>query len=227
MLLPDRAIEREMLATYCSTAPAGQRVYIAGVDEVGRGSIAGPASVGIALVSLETRDDFPVGLRDSKLLSARAREALVTPVHQWADAIAVGHSTVAEVNDFGIMGALRAAAERALAQLGDVTIAAVLLDGSHDWWSTSGLFSFGLQLPALPVRMEVKGDARCAVIAAASVAAKVERDKLMVAADTRYPGYDFAHNKGYASAKHIAGLESLGPSEFHRTAWNLPGVNTL
>lgn len=227
MLLPDREIERDMLREYCASTPAGHQLYVAGVDEVGRGAIAGPASVGIALVSLDTADEFPAGLRDSKMLSPRAREALVAPVREWVDAIAVGHSTVAEINEFGILGALRAAAERALMQLGDVTIAAVLLDGSHDWWSTSGLFTIGPQLPALPVRMEVKGDARCAVVAAASVVAKVERDALMIAADAEYPGYDFAHNKGYASAKHIAGLRSLGPSGFHRTAWNLPGVNKV
>lgn len=222
MLLPTREIETQMLAAL----PRGGQVYLAGVDEVGRGALAGPASVGIALVGVATTDAFPAGLRDSKLLSAAAREALVEPVRAWTAASAVGHSTVAEINEFGIIGALRAAAARALAQLGDVTIGAVLLDGSHDWWTTDGLFALGPTLPEYPVRMQVKGDATCAVVAAASVLAKVERDALMVEAAGRYPGYDWDSNKGYASAAHIAGLRTRGATDYHRTAWKLPGLQT-
>lgn len=220
MLLPTRDIEREMLAGL----PPGERVYLAGVDEVGRGAIAGPASVGIALVDVDTIDEFPAGLRDSKLMSAKARDAMVQPAREWVCASAVGHSTVAEVNEFGIMGALRSAAARALEQLEGYTIGAVLLDGSHNWWSTDGLFTLGPSLPDLPVRMQVKGDATCAVISAASVLAKVERDALMIEAAARYPGYDWDKNKGYASKTHIEGLRSMGATDFHRTAWNLPGL---
>lgn len=220
MLLPTRDIEREMLAAF----PVDEPIHLAGVDEVGRGAIAGPASVGIALVDINTLDEFPSGLRDSKLLSAKARDALVEPAREWVRAAAVGHSTVAEVNEFGIMGALRAAASRALAELDGYRIGAILLDGSHNWWSTDGLFTLGPALPDLPVRTQVKGDATCAVVSAASVLAKVERDALMVSAATQYPDYDWDKNKGYASKKHIEGLARLGATDFHRTAWNLPGL---
>ncbi|QRV02688.1 ribonuclease HII [Arcanobacterium phocisimile] len=218
MLLPDRVIERELLATI----PAG--TFLAGVDEVGRGALAGPASVGIAVIDAQTSDEFPDGLRDSKMLSARARENLVEPVRGWVCGYAVGHASPEDVNQFGIMGALRIAASRAVAQLSDFPIGAVLLDGSHDWWSSEGLFDPGASLPDVPVRMEVKGDARCAVIAAASVLAKVERDTMMIDAASRFPGYGFERNKGYSSAAHIEALRERGPSSFHRTAWKLPGV---
>ncbi|SPT75070.1 Ribonuclease HII [Arcanobacterium haemolyticum] len=218
VISPDRTVERELLAQL----PAG--TYLAGVDEVGRGSIAGPASVGIALVNADTVDEFPAGLRDSKMISAHVRESLVEPVHEWVSAYAVGHASPQDVNEAGILGALRIAAARALEQLDGFEIAGVLLDGSHDWWSSDGLFDAGATLPALPVRMEVKGDARCAVVAAASVLAKVERDRIMVESAEAFPGYGFERNKGYASAEHIHGLETLGASAFHRTAWKLPGI---
>lgn len=118
-------------------------MFVAGVDEVGRGALAGPATVGIAVIDGETSDSFPAGLRDSKLLSARARENLVQPVRAWVRSYAVGHASAQEVNQFGIMGALRIAASRAVGQLSDFPIGAVLLDGSHDWWSSEGLFRSG------------------------------------------------------------------------------------
>ncbi|MFY9263445.1 MAG: ribonuclease HII [Actinomycetaceae bacterium] len=221
MITPDRVIEKELLSGFSDD---GEPIYLAGVDEVGRGALAGPASVGIALVSVNTTDDFPVGLRDSKLMSAPAREAMVTPVRSWVAASAVGHSLVDEVNEFGIMGALRAAAARALAQLDGYRIGGILLDGSHNWWASDGLFEVGPRLPQIPVRTEVKGDARCAVVAAASVLAKVERDALMIDLAQKYPGYDWEKNKGYAAKAHIAGLARLGATPVHRTSWNLPGL---
>ncbi len=221
---PSRLVEKEVLAGLYATG-GGAPVYVAGVDEVGRGALAGPASVGIALVGVDTSDEFPAGLRDSKLLSAKAREAFVQPVRSWVAASAVGHSTIEEINSWGIMAGLRAAAARALGALEGFPIGAVLLDGSHNWWTTpDALFPIGPQLPDIPVRMEVKGDAHCAVIAAASVLAKVERDALMVQAAQRYPGYDWELNKGYASASHIDSLATRGATDFHRTSWNLPGM---
>ncbi|WP_216378869.1 ribonuclease HII [Arcanobacterium phocae] len=220
MLHPDRVVEKELLKTLKPGA------FLAGVDEVGRGAIAGPASVGIALVNLQTKDDFPENLRDSKLLSPRARENLIEPVSSWVSARAVGHANAYDVNEFGIIGALRIAASHALAQLTQYDIGGILLDGSHDWWTSDGLFDAGCTLPALPVHMEVKGDARCAVVAAASVLAKVERDAIMVQAAQNFPEYGFERNKGYASAQHIAGLAEHGPCDFHRTAWKLPGVSS-
>lgn len=223
MLLPDRTVELELLA---QLAQVSSRPILAGVDEVGRGALAGPASVGISLID-DAAGDFPPGLRDSKLLSPARRAGLVEPCKAWTLATVVGHSTVDEINEWGIMGGLRAAAARAVAQIEALGLSfdGVLLDGSHDWWTSAALVPAGPELPDLPVHMEVKGDARCAVVAAASVVAKVERDAVMKDLDLRFPGYDWARNKGYSSPSHIAALGELGPSAAHRTSWHLPGVN--
>ena len=218
MIVPDREVE---LALLREVSERGGR-YVAGVDEVGRGALAGPATVGIAVVSLGTPNDFPAGLRDSKLMTPIARTRAVGQVREWVEAAAVGHAGADVVNQWGIIGALRYAAGEALAQL-DLPISAVILDGTHDWWSPSEL-PIGPQLPPYPVHMEVKGDARCAVVAAASVLAKVERDKIMTRLGAQYPGYDWERNKGYSSPAHIAGLGALGASEHHRTSWKLPGL---
>ncbi|MDP9832122.1 MULTISPECIES: ribonuclease HII [Trueperella] len=220
MIVPDRQVELSVLR---ELAARGGR-YLAGVDEVGRGALAGPATVGIAVVSLDTPGDFPAGLRDSKLMTPAARTRVVGQVRRWADAVAVGHAGADVVNRWGIIGALRYAAAEALSQL-DLPIAGVLLDGSHDWWTPSEL-PIGPQLPAYPVHMEVKGDARCAVVAAASVVAKVERDELMRRLGAQYPGYDWERNKGYSSPSHITGLRELGASVHHRTSWKLPGLES-
>ena len=202
----------------------GPQAILAGVDEVGRGSLAGPVSVGICLVNVQTSEDFPLGLRDSKLLSPARREALDPLCRQWGLDLAVGHAGPDVIDAEGIIVALRRAGADALAQLAarGHTPDAVLLDGRHDWWAEDSLFT--PVLPQIPVRMQVKGDASCSAIAAASVAAKVERDRMMVALDAQYPGYDWAGNKGYASARHIDGLRALGPSPLHRRSWHLPGV---
>ncbi|AWA42900.1 ribonuclease HII [Trueperella pyogenes] len=219
MIVPDRDVE---LALLRELSAGGEHVYLAGVDEVGRGALAGPASVGVALVSLGTPDEFPVGLRDSKLMTPAARTRAVADVLSWVDAAAVGHADADAVNTWGIIGALRLAAADALSKI-DLPIGGVLLDGVHDWWTTDGL-PLGPQLPPYSVHMEVKGDARCAVVAAASVLAKVARDELMIELARENPGYDWEHNKGYASPKHISGLRELGASAHHRTSWKLPGL---
>ncbi|WP_124055060.1 ribonuclease HII [Arcanobacterium ihumii] len=222
-LVPDRTIEKEILARL---ATGIENPILAGVDEVGRGSLAGPASVGIALIDLKTSDAFPSKLRDSKMISAKVRENLVEPTSNWVMASAVGHSTVDEINTLGIVAGLRCAAARAVDSLLNrgFHFDAVLLDGSHNWWTTDGLFDVGPQLPSVPVQTEVKGDARCAAIAAASVLAKVARDSLMSSLAVDFPQYDWEHNKGYSSQKHIAALKDFGASVHHRTAWNLPGL---
>lgn len=219
MITPSRELEKAALAAL----PAGS--YVAGVDEVGRGSLAGPVSVGIAVVGNETTDDFPAKLRDSKQISSHVREELAEPVRQWLVASAVGHASAAEIDERGIIGGLRLAAARAATRLAEAGVAfhAVLLDGSHDWWSADSLFDVDGP-PRVPVTMTVKGDASSAVIACASVLAKVERDALMVALDGAHPGYDWARNKGYSSPSHIEALSRLGASEYHRRSWHLPGV---
>ena len=171
---------------------------VGGMDEVGRGSLAGPVTVGLAVVSRDTPDVFPAALADSKQLTARRREALVE--HLPGAIILDGTADWLTEPDPGLLDALTDA---------DDPVA----DGA----------------PALPsrltppVRTEVKGDARCAVVAAASVLAKVERDALM--ADLPDPGYGWAANKGYASAAHIEGLARLGTSDQHRRSWRLPGLD--
>lgn len=219
----------------------GGSELVAGMDEVGRGALAGPVSVGVAVVSRATPTAFPQGLADSKQLTARRREALVEPVRQWAADSAVAHAWPQEIDRLGIIGALRLAGLRALEEVagrGHLP-GAIILDGSADWLTgrapdlLAGLDDAagpaqgadGASLPRVPVppvRMEVKADARCAVVAAASVLAKVERDALMAGLED--PGYGWASNKGYASAVHVRALGRLGAGEQHRRSWRLPGL---
>ena len=234
------------------------------MDEVGRGSLAGPVTVGLAVVDRGTSDAFPQGLADSKQLTPRRREALVEPCRAWVLDWAVAHAAPGEIDALGIVGALRLAGRRALARMAarDHLPGAIILDGRADWLTEPEpdlLDALGAQPSAVPVepvavsvesvesigearhsigdesvlparltpavRMEVKGDARCAVVAAASILAKVERDALMSALPD--PGYDWASNKGYASASHVEALARLGASDQHRRSWNLPGVGSF
>ncbi len=196
--------------------PAGRLVI--GMDEVGRGAIAGPVAVGA--VAVDPWAVTPIeGVRDSKELSERRREQLYPAVRAWGTARAVGLASAAEVDALGIIAALGLAGARALVALHEAGVgilaAHVLLDGSHDWLS-----------PALrsrpPVTVRVKADRDCAAVAAASVLAKVERDRLMIAADLDHPGYGWAGNKGYGAAAHFAAIESLGPTSLHRVTWLKP-----
>ena len=223
-LRPDRRTEAELLAAHA---------LVGGMDEVGRGALAGPVSVGLAIVGAATPDAFPQGLADSKQLSPARREALVEPCRAWLIDSAVAHAQPAEIDALGIVGALRLAGQRALAQVAARAHAPglVILDGTSDWLSmpTQDLLS-PLQvgqaprdaLPTPAVRTQVKGDASCAVVAAASVLAKVHRDALM--SELEDPGYSWAANKGYASAAHVEALSRLGASEHHRRSWRLPGL---
>ena len=210
MILPDRTEELDLLTRHEA---------VVGVDEVGRGALAGPVCVGAAVVSRSCAAEFPEGLRDSKLLSAAARTRLVEPVRSWlGGCAAVGEASPAEIDAMGIMAAMRLAAIRAFATLADqgVRPSALLLDGSHDWLLPELLDD----VPEfVERRVIVKGDARCAVVAAASVLAKVHRDAIMAA--TPDPGYGWAVHKGYGSASHLAAITQLGPSEFHRRSWRL------
>lgn len=217
---PTLALERELGAG---------GLLVAGMDEVGRGCLAGPVSVGVVVVDDSMRRQ-PAGLRDSKLLSAARRQALVDPIKRWVRGHAVGHASPAEIDEIGIIAALRLAGLRALDQL-EMTPAVVLLDGNHNWLAQpedlfAGFDTEAGTADASPLRVvtAIKADMTCAAVAAASVLAKVERDAIMVAhgqVDTRF---DWAANKGYASASHIEGLRTWGPSELHRRSWQLPGV---
>ena len=184
---------------------------LAAMDEVGRGSLAGPVSIGVVVVT-PAIGRVPVGLRDSKLLTPAARTALVTPIRRWVREYAVGHATSVEIDDVGIIGGLRLAALRALTQLPAVD--AILLDGNYNYL---------LGATDLPVHTRIKGDMTCAGVSAASVLAKTERDALMVDLDPAHPPYGFALNKGYSTPEHIEALREHGPSAAHRRSWRLPG----
>lgn len=198
---------------------------LVGMDEVGRGALAGPVSVGVVAIDPACRT-APQGVKDSKLLAPAARERLVPRIRRWALGHGVGHAWPEEIDAVGIMRALRLAGQRALAQLGEVRPDLVLLDGNHDWLTEPervGLLGLldGPEPP--PVRTMIKADLRCSSVAAASVLAKVERDGLMVQAATRaeHTAYLWDQNKGYAAPEHQEALRRLGPSEWHRRSWNI------
>ncbi|WP_404811832.1 ribonuclease HII [Janibacter melonis] len=199
---------------------------LAGMDEVGRGALAGPVSVGVVVVD-ETVRSAPQGVRDSKLMTAAAREQIVPRLRRWAVASAVGHASAAEIDEIGIMAALRLAGCRALAAL-DVVPDLVILDGNHDWLTAPeevGLFAELSEGPATPpVTTMIKADLACSSVAAASVLAKVERDTQMVALAQEHPQYGWAENKGYSASAHMDALAAHGPCVLHRRSWSLPGV---
>ncbi|MHA3684708.1 ribonuclease HII [Leucobacter sp. HY1908] len=203
---PTLDFERELWA-------AGAPLVI-GLDEVGRGAIAGPVAVGAHAV-LAGSDTFPEGLRDSKLLSEKRRVVVAPLVATWGVG-AVGYASAAEIDEHGITQMLGEAARRALLALHeqgiDVTQAAIILDGSQDWLSPV------LKSP-LNVRTRVGADRLCASVAAASVGAKVARDLLMCDAAEAHPEYAWASNKGYGAAAHYAGIKAHGLTELHRHTW--------
>jgi ribonuclease HII len=203
---PTLDLERELLAS-------GNGIVV-GVDEVGRGAVAGPVVVGVAVIRAAT--DFPAGLRDSKLIAASKREKLMQPVADWVDAIATGEATAAEIDEFGIISALARAAERAFATLAidghDLSGASVILDGSHNWLTAS-------LLPPVDIMVRTKADRDCAVVAAASVWAKVYRDRLMVDSAGDDDTYGWASNKGYGSEGHFDAIRAHGATDFHRRTW--------
>jgi ribonuclease HII len=204
---------------------------LAAVDEVGRGALAGPVSVGVVLLDPQTKP-APFGVADSKLLTPQARQRLVPRIRRWAAGSAVGHAEASEIDRIGVIAALRLAAERAVSQLSR-TPDWVLLDGNHDYLTSRAeptLFDDEVELPddrwrcRVPVRTLIKGDLRCSSIAAASVLAKTERDAMLIALAEQYPAYGFAENKAYASPQHLAALLEHGPCPIHRCSWNLPGL---
>jgi ribonuclease HII len=176
---------------------------VVGVDEVGKGAWAGPLTLVAAVVPPDRRI---YKIRDSKMLTEAEREALFDRVADWCRAWAVGHATAAECDQLGMSDAQRLAADRALDGLG-LEPDAVLLDGKWDFVGR------GIS------RTIVKGDASCLSIAAASLLAKVTRDRMMRRLGTAHPGYDFEFNKGYPCPRHRAALRGLGPSAIHRRSW--------
>lgn len=203
------------LHTEGQLAAQGAR-FVAGMDEVGRGALAGPAMVGVAVVDMA--DAAPLtGLRDSKAMRAQRREELIPVIHQWCVGWAVGSASAEEVDRHGITRALTLAGQRALAEvLRDQVIDALILDGATNWIG-------GDQVPL--VVTQVKADAHCATVAAASVLAKVTRDALMVRLDHDHAVYGWGRNKGYGSAEHLAAIRTHGATTWHRRTWR--GVSTV
>lgn len=177
--------------------------YIAGVDEVGRGPLAGP--VVTAAVILDPENPIE-GLADSKKLSEKRREMLTEEIKAKAIAWAIGRSEVEEIDQTNILQATMEAMQRAV-QILTIKPDFVLIDGNRK--------------PLLPYPMEavIKGDERVAEISAASILAKTTRDKEMIALDKQFPGYGFASHKGYPTKQHIQALQVLGITEMHRRSF--------
>ncbi len=200
---------------------------LAGIDEVGRGALAGPVSVGIAVVDLQ-RQTLLADVRDSKLLKVADRERLVPLVRDWSVGSAVGHASANEIDELGIIAALRLAGNRAWFAVlaAGITPEVVLLDGSHNWLSPDlqpSLFDDAPAAPGCdaPVHTLVKADMQCLSVAAASILAKVERDTMMGELHAQYPAYGWDENKGYGTAAHKDALRAAGPTPYHRVSWQL------
>jgi ribonuclease HII len=189
-------------------------VYIAGLDEAGRGAWAGPVVAGAVIMPLTatqtgeaTLPEELRGVRDSKLLSPRRREGLFDVIQETAWAVGIGVVGAEEIDAQGIVPATREAMRLALASL-KIAPQHLLIDY--------------LLLPKvkLPQQAMAHGDSLCFSIAAASIVAKVHRDRLMVSLDTRFPGYGFSRHKGYGTSVHRSALARLGPSPIHRLSWS-------
>ena len=178
-------------------------VLIAGVDEVGRGPLAGPVVAAAVILDPER----PIaGLADSKQLSEKRREALSEQILEQALAWHIARAEVEEIDRLNILQASLLAMQRAVQAL-DPQAELALIDGNR--------------CPALacPAQAVVKGDSRVAAISAASIIAKVARDREMVALDREYPGYGLARHKGYPSPQHLAALQALGITPIHRRSY--------
>jgi ribonuclease HII len=182
--------------------------FVAGLDEAGRGAWAGPVYAAAVILPLDLPDlsEALNGVADSKQLSPQRREALLPTIYRVALGVGVGWATASEIDRWGIVAATCRAMERAILDLSPAP-EALLLDY--------------IRLPevSLPQRSLPKADQVCLSVAAASIVAKVTRDRFMVALNERHPGYAFARHKGYGTTEHRAALARLGPSPVHRVSW--------
>jgi ribonuclease HII len=217
---PTDELERD-LAAHVPTSD----VVVVGVDEVGRGALAGPVAVGACAIRIregQVVSPLPEGVRDSKKLSPRRREALEPQIREAAWAQGIGWASAAEIDEHGIVRGLELASARALGEVARSTrIDAVLMDGNADVISP---VLEGLLDPLPRVRVRVRADRDCVSVAAASVLAKVSRDAHMVALDELAPVYGWAGNKGYGSAAHRTAIAEHGAHPEHRHSWNLLGA---
>lgn len=174
--------------------------WICGIDEVGRGPLAGPVVAGAVILP---RDSKILHLNDSKQLTAKKRDELYDVIMREAVAVGIGYASPARIDEINILQATYEAMREAISKLSvkpDV------------------LLNDAVKIPQVDIRQVpiIKGDAKSVSIAAASIVAKVTRDRLMEEYDKVLPGYGFASNKGYGSAEHIAALKEIGPSPIHR-----------
>ena len=190
---PGLAVERELWSA--------DSIVVVGVDEVGRGAWAGPISVGAAVVP---KDKRVYKIRDSKMLTEPEREALFDRIAEWCQSWSVGHASAEECDELGMSDAQRLAARRALEGLADDPDH-ILVDGNWDFVGGA--------------RRIVGGDRSSLSIAAASILAKVTRDRIMKEMAPAFPGYNFEANKGYPCPIHKATLQAAGPSSIHRRSW--------
>lgn len=187
---------------------------IVGIDEVGKGSWAGPLVIGIAMLSREmVFSDEPAvalgGVRDSKQLSEMQREEIFDQVAARCSRWSIGAASALECDQLGMVEAQRLATARGFAALSVASVDVAIVDGRWDFVSPH----------ARKVLVEVKADADCVSVAAASVLAKVSRDRMMRSLAGDYPQWHFDTNKGYPCPKHRAALQGYGPSAIHRTSW--------
>lgn len=194
---PTRKIEQELWAAGCDV--------VVGIDEVGRGAWAGPLMVGAAILP---RDKRVLGVRDSKMLTEVDRERLFDRIADWCVAWSVGAVSQDECDEMGMADAQRLACRRAIADLA-VTPDVAVSDGKWDFVTPT----------VRRVEMRVKADRHCLSVAAASILAKVVRDRQMRALAEDYPHWGFDANKGYPCPKHKAALQGYGPSSIHRRTW--------
>ncbi len=224
---PSLKIENQLLAD-------GAR-YVIGIDEVGRGALAGPVAVGVAVIDKLSPNfknaNWPVALADSKLMTAKSRAATAPLVGEWVAAWQVGYASAAEIDEKGIVSALVLAATRAIELLlknfhdatgliTDGTI--ILLDGSHNWLAG--------HTGAFEVHHQPKADQDCVSVSAAALMAKVSRDAFMVELASHHARYGFEGHKGYGAASHLAAIREFGPSSEHRVTWLsriLPGEREI
>lgn len=193
--MPSLRLEKSIWATGATR--------VVGVDEVGMAALAGPVLAAACLVTPDVR--LIRAVRDSKVLTRQQREQLAPLIRQRVAAIGIGAASVAEIHRYNIYHASHVAMRRALRQIGEYDH--VLIDGRR------------IIDPSFPPGRHteiVKGDAKCFAIAAASIIAKVTRDRLMVRLAERYPGYGWEHNAGYPTPDHRAALRELGVTPFHR-----------
>lgn len=177
--------------------------YICGIDEVGRGPLAGPVVAGAVILP---KDVTILYLNDSKKLSEKKRELLYDEIMEKAIATGIGMASPARIDEINILQATYEAMREAISNL----------KVRPDILLNDAVTIPEVEIPQVPI---IKGDAKSVSIAAASIIAKVTRDRLMVEYDKVLPGYDFASNKGYGTKAHIAGLKELGPTPIHRQSF--------